>query len=127
MADHIPPPSRDDVAARWRALIDGNMTREDIHAWAAQWVGNVPISDPMVDTALLYLHGFGLTVGPNPSHPTDRTGDDYLHSDQDIVLAFERWQADCTKYDTDPERFRREKRAAAQAYLERERREKGTG
>jgi len=118
-------PTREDVATRWLALIHGQVSRETVHDWAAQWVGKAPVSDPMVDTGLLHLHGFGLTVGTSPSYSPDRQSGAYMHSDEDIARAYERWQADCVKFDTDREGFRREKRAAAEAYLERERRNKG--
>jgi hypothetical protein len=124
MPDGRSDPTRDDVTSHWVALIERRSTREAVHDWAAQWVGKVPVSDPMVDTALLYLHGFGLTVGPNPSYSTRRESGEYMHSDEEIVRAYERWRADCVKYDTDREGYLREKRAAAHSYLEREGRKK---
>ncbi len=125
MTDDRPAPSREDVDARWVALIEGRTTREEVHAWASQWVGKVPVHDPMVDSALLHLHGFGLWVGANPSYVSARRSDDYLHSDEEVVNAYRRWQADCVKFDTDREGYLREKRAAVEAHLEQERRKNG--
>lgn len=122
MSEETVGPTRQEVSSHWMALIQGLENREGVHNWAAQWVGKIPVSDPMVDLGLLYLHGFGLHENSDPSRSTGEGGEEYLHSDEDIASSFERWRGECMMYDTDRERYRREKRAAAEAYLEAERR-----
>lgn len=71
------PPSRAEVAAQWTALIKGKTTREAVHAWAVPWVeGDAPVEDPMILSALTYLHGFDLTrhLTTRPGWPTAMTG-----------------------------------------------------
>ena len=98
------PPSRAEVAARWTALTKGETTREAVHAWAVPWVeGDVPVEDPMILSALTYLHGFDLTR--HPDHPAwaAHGGDGhYLHSRAHIADELTRWQTRCDEYDADP-------------------------
>ena len=47
----------------WRDVLSGEVSREDGHAWAAEWVeaeGRPPSSDRTVSLGLLYLHGFDM-------------------------------------------------------------------
>lgn len=67
MTSGVPPtPGRDQIVAWWTALIKGSITREEAHAWAAQWVEDeeANICDPMVASALQNLHGFDLNCIP---------------------------------------------------------------
>ncbi|MBQ1094075.1 hypothetical protein [Streptomyces sp. B93] len=112
-------PTRADVEAQWRALIEGRLSRQDVHVWAAQWVG-VPearVVDPMVENGLLHLHGFSME---SPSAGAAKT---YMHPDDAVTAALERWRRDCVRFDQDPVGFLSERRAAARAYAAREARE----
>ncbi|MDW6059737.1 hypothetical protein SAZ11_19230 [Streptomyces sp. FXJ1.4098] len=116
-------PTRDEVALHWRRLIDGQETREEAHAWAAQWVevddGNV--ADAMVGNALLRLHGFDMTRNPSDASLVRHGGQgEYVHSRQWIAESFQKWCVDCRKFDVDPEGFRAERRAAMRDFLRRD-------
>ena len=106
------PPTRTEVERRWRALIAGTTTREEIHAWAKPWVEeNWAGLEPMVEGALQTLHGFDMT------HPSENRnllrhggrveGRPYYHSDRHVEQELDRWLARLTRYDDDPEEFRR--------------------
>ena len=73
-----PAPSRSDVEDRFRALVDGSQTREDVDRWAAQWVA---ADDPGVDDDAVWW-GLAILIGidlrPGPDAP-------YLHDDDQIV------------------------------------------
>lgn len=69
-------PSRSEVHGRLMDLLRGDVPREDVAAWAVQWVrrDDPGVSDPVVWSALTHLAGADLRVGP----------DDYLHGEEDI-------------------------------------------
>jgi hypothetical protein len=88
-------PSRSDVEAWWRDLLDGRRSREKIHERVRPWVEDPPeaVDDPVTSMGLQHLHGFGLTV---------EDGDEYLHSELQIRTAFERWLTHGERFDADP-------------------------
>ncbi|MFI8826357.1 hypothetical protein [Streptomyces sp. NPDC053431] len=104
------PPGRVEVAARWQALSEGEVTREAVHAWAVPWVEGegalADFEDPLVVTALQYLHGFDLCQNPGRPgvvwHATSGEGD-WCHSLNDITNGLTRWQESCALYDADPQ------------------------
>lgn len=105
------PPTRADTAARWRELIDGRVTREEVHAWTVRWVeGEGSCPDLMVEAALQHLHGFDLRwdpVRPNVVwHGTEGRAE-WLHSAEHIAAEFTRWRERCAAYDADPEAWTR--------------------
>ena len=54
-------PTRAGIEDKWNAIIEGLMTREEVHAWAErQMFRDTPFDDMMVGSALQYLHGFDL-------------------------------------------------------------------
>lgn len=117
------PPGRAEVAARWRALARGEVTREAVHAWAVPWVEGegalARFEDPLVLTALQYLHGFDLCRDPQRPgalwHGAAGEGEWYRSLD-DITSGLTRWQGYCVLYDADPGgwiRMRREQARAA--------------
>ncbi len=112
-------PTRDQVAALWEKVIAGEEARETAHAFARQWVGveDADVADPMVDGALLHLHGFTMVEADEAA---DRTN--YTHTIEDIAAAYERWRTDCAKFDEDPVAFIAEKRRLVAEYLAREKR-----
>lgn len=97
-------PNRADIEERWRAIIEGRTTREEVHAWAEPLMFGDKIEDWLVASALQYLHGFDLTG--------DESGDPfllnhgppgaYIRSTDDIAQELERWRARCVEYDADP-------------------------
>ncbi|MGW6915859.1 hypothetical protein ACWGB8_18890 [Kitasatospora sp. NPDC054939] len=121
------PPGRAEVAAQWRALVAGEVTREAAHAWAVPWVEGegafADFEDPLVVTALQYLHGFDLRRDPGrPNllrHDLLRHGaageGEWCRSPDDIADGFVRWQAKCAAYDADPQGWSRAVREQAQA------------
>lgn len=103
-----PAPSRVEVAAQWRALVAGDVTREAVHSWAASWVEveeGFCDGAPLVFGALQRLHGFDLRREPcRPGvvwHGTAGEGE-WVHSLDDIVGGFASWQEMCDLHDTDP-------------------------
>lgn len=61
------------------------------------------IDDPMVVTALQYLHGFGLRRDPgNASLVSVRPDGPWLHDDDAIRSGLARWRARCVEFDRDP-------------------------
>jgi hypothetical protein len=108
------PPGRAEVAAQWRALASGEVTREAVHAWAILWVEGdgafADFEDPLIETALQYLHGFDLCRDPDRPgvvwHGTSGEGEWY-HSLDDITGGFTRWQEKCALYDADPQGWSR--------------------
>lgn len=114
-------PTRDQVAALWKKVIAGEETRETAHAFARQWVGveDADVDDPMVDGALLHLHGFTMVEADEATGTTK-----YVHGIEDIAAGYERWRTDCAKFDEDPVAFIAEKRRLVAEYLAREKRDK---
>jgi hypothetical protein len=92
----------------WRDLIAGIVTREEVHSWAAPWVeerwDELP---PLVEGAMQTLHGFDITYDvdrPNlMGHGPGGPGDPYYHADAHIREQFALWQADCARFDADPD------------------------
>lgn len=104
-------PTRAEVAARWRDILAGSRSREEVHAWATPWVeGDGKIDDPLVSGGLKYLHGFDLTT--RPAEP-DRVrhgmgpGRVYCKSDAAIAEDLARWEQNVTFYDRDREDWER--------------------
>lgn len=103
------PPSREEVAAQWRALAAGDVTREAVHGWAAQWVEGEGASvglAPLVLTALQHLHGFDLCRDPSRPgvHWHGASGEgEWVNSLDDIAGGLARWQETCDLYDADPQ------------------------
>lgn len=89
-------PSRDDVADLWERLVRGEISREQVHEWAKPWVEerDDEVSDALVRTALLRLHGFDMIfVDENRKvvrHGGQGSGS-YVHSAQAIADAFDQW------------------------------------
>ncbi len=72
------PPSRDEVAARFRALIANEQTREAVSDWAGPWFSQLDeIADPKVAEAIQLLRMADL---PTTNRP-------YLYGPED----FEAW------------------------------------
>ena len=99
-------PSREQVAAWWRDLLGGRCSREETFDRVRPWVEDQPeaVDDPITSMGLQHLHGFALTV-------EGRAG--YLHDDQEIGAAFERWLTHGTRFDADPVSWKRDRYSQA--------------
>ncbi|WTW96005.1 hypothetical protein OG216_22655 [Streptomycetaceae bacterium NBC_01309] len=122
-----PPPGRAEVAAQWRALVQGEVTREAVHAWAVPWVEGegalADFEDPLVATALQYLHGFDLCRNPGRPgviwHGTSGEGE-WCHSFDDITGGLNRWREKCALYDADPHAWIQMTREQASTFVQAE-------
>ena len=114
-------PGREQVVRTWTELISGAITRADAHSWAAPWVEDAPerVPDPMTRNALLYLHGFdqAYTDDGKVGHGVSN---DWLHSEEDIASALNRWQAATAEYDQDPAGYAARARRRALEQLRKE-------
>ncbi|MFI0355300.1 hypothetical protein [Actinomadura sp. 9N407] len=78
-------PTLDEIEARFVALVEGRVTRDEADRWAAPLVADDRLGwDDLSWWALNLLHGIDL--------PTDK-GDGYLHSDEQIAA----WLAELRK------------------------------
>lgn len=109
-------PTRRDVESRWQPLIDGILTREDVHAWAAPWEGSEQdLDDAIVELGLLHLYGFDLSHrGPgDTSNVLQQHGGGpgrvYLRSVADIATELDQWRRDVDAFDDDPAEWRRDR------------------
>ena len=82
-------PSRSDILAKLKAIMEGSITREDANDWAAEYIHyDYPqiypeVEDPLVSEGIGFICGINLLVEPNV----------YLHSHEDIqewMNSFER-------------------------------------
>jgi hypothetical protein len=110
-----PPPTREEVESRWQAVASGVASRESVHAWAeplmlAEYAAQ---PDPLVMTALQYLHGFDMTwrsedqrmVGHGPPGS-------YVKTAKQIKAELVLWLENCRKYDADPVGWMNSRRTA---------------
>jgi hypothetical protein len=110
----MPDPTREDVERQWRALIDGTISREEVHEWAVPRVeGGETGQDPLVNVAVQFLHGCDLS-SPNGGERRQvrhgsASGWDYIRSMAEIASARDRWHADLAVFDRDPYAWRRER------------------
>jgi hypothetical protein len=107
-------PSREEVERHWRALIDGTLSREEVHRWTLPWVeGSETPHDPLVNAAVQSLHGFDLSspiAGESRRvHHGLEDGWDYIRSMADIASELDRWLGDLEAFDRDPQAWRRER------------------
>ena len=107
-------PTRDDVESRWRQVIDGMLTREEVHAWSAAWVDSKEeLDDAVVELGLVHLYGFDLSRrGPaDTSNGLQKHGGGpgrvYLRPVADIAAELEQWRRDVDAIDEDPAEWRR--------------------
>lgn len=92
-------PRREEIERRWRALLDGSMTREEVHKWTLPWVEpwvdgyeDGPWPDGMINGALQTLHGFSMAYLPEtPNLIHHGPPGDYLKSHDDIQREFDAW------------------------------------
>lgn len=92
------PPDRAEIESKWTAIIEGRVTREEVHAWAEPLMLGERISDLLVASALQSLHGFDLTTDLEHGPPGN-----YLRSLDTLVEELDLWRAECVEYDMDPE------------------------
>ncbi|HEX8868049.1 MAG TPA: hypothetical protein VF821_20485 [Lentzea sp.] len=115
--------TRTTVAEVWQGVLDGTVSRDEAHSWAARWIeaDDPEVPDRMVLSALQRLHGFDL-VWVDVERTTVRHGGSaaHVHSLGDIRQAFASWQYDCRSYDDDPVGFIQRKKAEARAAAQRD-------
>ena len=112
MSDMSSPgmPSRDDVQRRWQQVIDGEVTREEVHAWADAILmdEDTVYPDHWVHSALETLHGFDRAHDPETPWlvhhgPPGR----YLVGSEQMSDGLATWMANVRASDVDPIAFRR--------------------
>ncbi|MDX8143346.1 hypothetical protein SK854_14555 [Lentzea sp. BCCO 10_0061] len=90
--------TRETVELVWQAVLDGTLNRAAAHRWAARWVeaDDPRVDDPMVWSALVRVHGFGL-VWTDSARTTVRHGGAgvEVHSSSAIEEALATWRAAC--------------------------------
>ncbi|MFF2814803.1 hypothetical protein ACFVT9_04615 [Kitasatospora cineracea] len=108
------------------------MSRGAVHAWAVPWVegpgARADFEDPLVVTALQYLHGFDLCRDPDRPgvHRHGRPGaGEWLRSLDEIADGLGRWLEECARHDADPRGWIRSARERARAYVRAEEAERG--
>jgi hypothetical protein len=112
-------PTREDIEERWKAIIEGRVSREDVHAWAVPWVERTwRFKDPMVSVGATYLHGYDLTFDPAVGEGVVRhamsEGWAYLKPIEEIRSDLEHWQRDSIFFDRDPDAWRKHRLALFQ-------------
>lgn len=105
-------PTREDVQHHWCQLIDGTLSREELHMWAGPWIeGKKDCDDPIVRLGLQHLHGFDLSRPTGTSRVLQQHGGGpgrvYLRSDAQIAAELKQWQDDARAFDHDPAEWRR--------------------
>lgn len=116
--------SRVDIEEKWTAIIEGRLTREEVHAWAHPiMLGDDPSDDLMVMSAIQYLDGFDLVNDPE-SGELLRHGapGDYLRSTAEVAQELQRWRANCVAYDADPVGWSQRARETARRRIDEQRR-----
>jgi hypothetical protein len=115
-------PTRDEVRARWHGVLDGSLTREQVHAWTVPWVEGAapgwPLDGP-VESAMQTLHGFTMASDPATPHLVHHGPPGvYLKSPAEMRSDLERWEYTCREHDLDPAGWRAKRLEAARAYVE---------
>jgi hypothetical protein len=109
----VKDPTRAEVEARWRDLLAGSCSREEVHAWTRPWVeGDCKAEDPLVSIGLTHLHGFDMTATPaepNLVFHGMEPGRVYCKSEAQIADELVGWEQDVAFYDRDREGWERRK------------------
>ena len=94
---------RDEVERKWRSLLRGGVTREDVGLWAARMEEEcTPDGDMMVAIGLQRLANQDLRTWPRDSPRHQARAGEYMRPIERLSELFERWKANCVAYDTDP-------------------------
>jgi hypothetical protein len=118
LAVGVVEPTRDEIENRWRQLLDGTVTREEVSAWAARWVRREgECGDLIVELGLLHLFGFDLSrpadIATGTSGVLQKHGGGagrvYLSSAADIATELGGWRRDARSFDRDPADWRRDR------------------
>ncbi|GAA2998346.1 hypothetical protein [Actinokineospora diospyrosa] len=90
-------PTRDAVARMWRGVLDGTISRDAAHEWAAPWVeGELLVEDVMTDSALQHLHGFDMVWVDEARTIVQHGGAGTpVHSLAHIEITLETWRTNC--------------------------------
>lgn len=84
------PPSRDQVAEKFAALVEGAESREEVDRWAAQWVAAV---DAGVEDEAIWW-GLGQLCGVDARHGPDAP---YLHTTEQIAEWLAEFRERCAR------------------------------
>ncbi|HEY8722085.1 hypothetical protein [Pengzhenrongella sp.] len=124
-------PSRSAVEAVWRAVANGEQTREDAHVWTLPWVEPWVVDGPardtgpseaLVESGLQHIHGLSMAYNPETPHLIhDGPPGIYVRTLDMVRADLEKWIDDCRRYDENPEEFRRLAWELARPYVEAER------
>src|SRR3954453_8292693 len=85
----------DELEQRWRDLIEGRASPEDVREWTDPWVRGSTDLDPIVVLGLESLHG--------------ATGRNRADSSGEISRLFDEWLSERAQYDTAPVAWRHER------------------
>ena len=122
MAEPAEVPTREQVTREWRGVIDGSVSRESAHRWAATWVEDADFdpADPMILNGLQYVHGFDLVTDTNGGFGHSASGVDggYIKDSEEIESDLQHWLGENALYDEDPSGFLSRKIAHALESLE---------
>jgi hypothetical protein len=99
------PPSREDVATRWRAVARGEVPREAVSSWAEplMFASYTTKPDLLVMQGLQYLHGFDLSYHSNDQRLIGHgPPGDYIRTLEEVAEEFTAWEQRCAAYDENP-------------------------
>ncbi|MYV97394.1 hypothetical protein [Streptomyces sp. SID3343] len=109
---------------QWRGIIDGSVSRESAHDWAARWVEaeDFDPADKRITTGLDYLHGFDLVVLEHGGwvHSASGSTGVLVKGRDEVAADLEHWLRENVLYDEDPVEFLARKRARALEFMKRE-------
>ncbi|WP_100447439.1 hypothetical protein [Glycomyces xiaoerkulensis] len=93
---HDSPPCLADVEQWWRELIDGTLTRQQVHELVARWVefASGEIDGPQARSGLAHLHSFAMRYANQDKGITTYGGTGPLvHSDTEVAETYKQWHA----------------------------------
>jgi hypothetical protein len=105
-------PTRSDIEAAWRSILDGSKTRDEVSRWAEPLMFGDDDLDVMVASALPWLHGFDLVRsigvrddGSEFNGVRHGAGAEYLRSNSEVAERLNQWLLECAAYDQNPRAF----------------------
>lgn len=122
MADSAKPRellTRGDAEQRWRALIAKTLSRESASRWADAVIkSKIQPADPMVRSALYYIHGFDMTYRSKDQKMLGHgPPGEYVNTTEQIAEQLTIWLSKCAAYDADPDGYMSNARRVATEYI----------
>jgi hypothetical protein len=93
---------RDEVETKWRSLLQGELSREDVALWVARMEEECTPGDMMVAIGLQKLAHQDLRTWQRDSRRHGAHAGEYLQPMERMADLFERWKTNCFAYDDDP-------------------------